>query len=223
MTNAPALQKLTKSDVYYSAREPRTPEGPDLLRNFNGNTAEHVMSVLHDDGLYRHLRFSKPGTSIYRFDLITWPGYLTITGDLGTYTFARLEDMLDFFTGYINSGYWAEKLKNGVSGGNRSVEEHDPEAFRAWVIRDFWEYSRELEPKDARHWWESLRSEVLEGFVDLYSQRGCLDALSDVNAPEGHYQEAYEVDWTRYPVQFELCLAGIVTGIRTYRAQQEAT
>lgn len=218
MSTAPKLQQLTRSDVYY------TPDrgGRDLLSNFNTHTAEHVMTVLRDDGLYRHLRFGKPGTGMYQFDLVTWPGYLAITGDIGTYTFSRLPDMFDFFTGYINHGYWAEKLKNGVGGPREEgVREHDCDAFIAWLLGDFWEYSRDLDPRTTRIWWESIRREVLDDFTDLTSKRSCLDALDLVEAPSGHYQDDWECDWTRYVVQFELCLAGIVTGIRTYRAYKE--
>ena len=41
-----------------------------------------TMSIERDDGLYRHLRFKSSGTNTYYFDLVTWPGYLTVTGDM---------------------------------------------------------------------------------------------------------------------------------------------
>lgn len=42
---------------------------------------------------------------------MTWPGHLSITGDVGGYTFCRLRDMFEFFRGgQINPGYWGEKL-----------------------------------------------------------------------------------------------------------------
>ena len=46
----------------------------DVLVAFAEDVAEHELTVRRDDGLYRHLRFQKPGTWIYGFDLITWPG-----------------------------------------------------------------------------------------------------------------------------------------------------
>ena len=67
----------------------------------------HEMTVLHDDGLYRHLRFTamhlcndaewRTTNGFYWFDLATWPGTLTINGDCGTYTFSRTTDMFEFF------------------------------------------------------------------------------------------------------------------------------
>lgn len=61
----------------------------------------HEMHVLHDDGLYRHIRFKRPGTLMYHFDLITWPGVLAVNGDMGSYMFSRVTDMFTFFTGSL--------------------------------------------------------------------------------------------------------------------------
>lgn len=86
------------------------------------------MTVRHSDGLYRHLRFRRGDTSLYWFDLITWPGTLTFHGDMGTWVFSRIEDMTRFFAGQrINPGYWAEKVKAG------EVRRYDPERFREHV------------------------------------------------------------------------------------------
>ncbi len=95
-------------------------ERADVQRRFLKDTAEHQLTVLRDDGLYRHLRFRKPGTGCYGFDIVTWPGYLAISGDMGAAMFTRLPDMFEFFrtdaqdpsgtsAPYINPGYWSEK------------------------------------------------------------------------------------------------------------------
>src|ERR1039457_99476 len=97
-----SMSTQTRKDEAEAARE-----------RFERDTAEHEMTVIHDDGLYRHLRFQKPGSWIYGYDIVTWPGYLAITGDAGEYMFARLPDMFEFFAGNdrINPQYWAEKLR----------------------------------------------------------------------------------------------------------------
>ena len=81
------------------------------------DTAHHRLSVIRDDGVYRHLRMQQPETSCYYYDIITWPGYLTVTGDMGTWTFSRSYDMFRFFGGAfeqgINTYYWSEKLEAG--------------------------------------------------------------------------------------------------------------
>ena len=87
---------------------------------FLSDIANHQMTVIRDDVVGRHIRFRRPSTICYGFDLITWPGHLCITGDLGTYVFQRLVDMFEFFRAdpfyadrhpkqqlFINAGYWA--------------------------------------------------------------------------------------------------------------------
>ena len=89
---------------------------------------KHEMTIIKDDDLYRHLRFRQPESSNRYFDLITWKGHLCITGDMGTWVFARLDDMFNFFTGKdaslkedlnINPSYWSEKIigKSRFGGG----------------------------------------------------------------------------------------------------------
>jgi hypothetical protein len=86
----------------------------DIAARFERDTAGHGMTVLHDDGLYRHLRFQNPGRSAYWFDLVTWPGFLAFAGDMDGYVFTRVEDMFTFFRGHnINPDYWAEKVVDG--------------------------------------------------------------------------------------------------------------
>lgn len=86
---------------------------PDSTARFKTDTKNHQMTVLHDDGLYRHLRFKPPGISFYWFDIVTWPGKLAFVGDGEGFVFSRLDDMFEFFRmsrGRINPMYWAEKL-----------------------------------------------------------------------------------------------------------------
>ena len=218
-TNIPTvLQKLQHGDTKYCYND-------QLFERFNSSVAdgEQVMTVLRDDGLYRHLRFKKPGSSFYRFDLVTWPNNLTITGDIGTYTFSRVEDMFTFFTGYINTDYWAEKIAHG---GRPSVLNYDEDVFRKWLVEDFWEYSRELDPKQTKEWWQTLKDYVLDDFTYIGTHHHAISALDDIRnysgVPSEHYNESYEHGWARYDWHFELCLAAIVTGVRTYSGWKAA-
>lgn len=114
----------------------------EVSETFKENTDTHTMKVRLDNGIYRHLEFSKPGSNIYRFDLITYPGYLVVSGDMGEWVFSRLPDMFEFFRspeGTINPVYWAEKCKaadyrNGlkifdVNIAKRSVKEYLQELY----------------------------------------------------------------------------------------------
>jgi hypothetical protein len=129
-----------------------------IAERFQRETANHEMTVKHDDGLYRHLRFRDPKYGSYWFDLITIPGALIFQGDGETFAFRRIEDMFEFFrspVGRINPGYWAEKLtsdrdsvmtynedlfKRYVANELTCAEEHYPgvtEAWKAKVTGDF--------------------------------------------------------------------------------------
>jgi len=218
------LASLTHRDVQYTDHKTGVPA---LLGGFNANMANHEMTILHEDGLYRHLRFRNPTNSFYWYDLITWPGSLTITGDMGTYTFRRVEDMFQFFRGYINTGYWAEKLQNGHSGGRSQVENYDEDLFKQWVVQDFWETSRDMDATKSRIWWHTIKDEVLDGWVNTTNAHAALSALAEVDqahvAPRNHYADAWEAaeGWTRYDWHFEYCLAAVLTGIRTYEAHKQ--
>lgn len=89
-----------------------------MENEFLRNVKNHGMEILMDQGVYRHIRFGKLASKVFCFELITWPGFLTICGDMGTYTFERTEDMFEFFS-YpeqtdlsINPFYWAGKLQS---------------------------------------------------------------------------------------------------------------
>jgi hypothetical protein len=88
---------------------------PDYGRDwFLRDFAANELTILREDGLYRHLRFQRPGSSLYWFDLVTWPGALTVTGDVDTFTFKCERDMIAFFRGQpVNPSYWAEKITDG--------------------------------------------------------------------------------------------------------------
>ena len=112
----------------------------DSKAKFVSDTDEHQMTILHDDGVYRHLRFKAPGTRFYWFDLVTWPGHLSITGDMGAFTFARVQDMFTFFYGHdINPGYWGEKVIAG------EVKAYSEDVFREWVDEEL-DRGRESKP-----------------------------------------------------------------------------
>jgi len=83
---------------------------------FLKTVADHRITILLDTGLYRHIRCEQPGTRNHYFDLVTWPGSLAYTGDVGSFMFSRSSDMFAFFRPdgegtRINPQYWGEKLQ----------------------------------------------------------------------------------------------------------------
>jgi hypothetical protein len=110
----------------------------DIAERFAKETADHKMEIRHDDGLYRHIRFSALN-SLDWFDLITWPYNLIVNGSHGSFHFCRFsddtEDMFVLFRSgsagrRINPHYWAEKVRAG------EVMSWSEDDFRQWVTQE---------------------------------------------------------------------------------------
>ncbi len=124
---------------------------PYGANRFAADTRNHQLTILRDDGLYRHLRFAPPQGGFYWFDLVTWPGKLAITGGFGDgFVFSRVEDMFTFFRrgmhvsdnpNAINPSYWAEKV---VDGRERCTD-YSEDKFRTFVDEDV-KYGEEGHP-----------------------------------------------------------------------------
>lgn len=111
----------------------------DVAERFAGETVDHQLEIVHDRGLYRHLKFRHQGpyySGYYWFDLITIPGTLIFQGDGESYVFSRNEDMFDFFRGSAyrgkpNLSYWAEK----VTSDRDRLQRYDEDLFRDAVMQ----------------------------------------------------------------------------------------
>lgn len=102
---------------------------------FADDVADHRMIVKLDHGVHRHIVFQQREHSWNnRFELITYPGKLVISGDRGAHVFSRMYDMFQFFRSNgnehgINPHYWAEKLPDG----RRSVQEYSEDTLKQLV------------------------------------------------------------------------------------------
>lgn len=120
---------------------------PCSEERFLEDIKSHEMTVVRSDGADRFIRFKRPGSGTYHFDILTWPGKLIITSDMGTWVFSRLEDMFELFrmdkkdfeyqkekTLQINPDYWAEKLCMGTHDCGTSAREWDQKVFKEKVM-----------------------------------------------------------------------------------------
>jgi hypothetical protein len=189
---------------------------PEIAARFARDTAGHEMTVLHDNGLYRHLRFSRPRpeSSMYWFDLITWPGCLTIRGDIGeSYTFNRLPDMFQFFRSDrqwgINQSYWAEKL----DAGRDSVKEYNEELFRQLVCELFVDAVRYSDAPAGLG--KAVREEILnsEFLADENEARGVLDSFEYKGF---RFRDTWELSFHDYEWTFLWACYAIHWGIGQY-------
>jgi hypothetical protein len=169
-----------------------------IAERFAGDTAGHQMIVKHDDGLYRHLRFMhhhlcndavmRPGPSHYWFDLVTWPGTLTINGDCGTFVFSRVTDMFEFFRSKygINPQYWAEKLQ---APDPRGAKKYSEDVFRQHVVEYVTEAIRY--GSAPRGIGNAVRSEIFGPFAKWSTEyeEGAREALAEFG-----YGDTYTAD-----------------------------
>ncbi|MEU8525308.1 hypothetical protein AB0C77_06845 [Streptomyces sp. NPDC048629] len=194
----------------------RTPEQIEaqVKARFLRDTARHQLAILHDDGLYRHLRLtSNPrGYGEYWFDIVTWPGSLTFRGDVGDdYVFSRVQDMFTFFRsrrGEINPHYWAEKL----GGGRRSVKEYSEDALRQQVVERFVEDARwnGVPPGTGK----AIRTWVLN--EDLSDEHTARNVLEDFAHRGYEFSDVWEWDFREYEQSYLWACHAIVWAIGRY-------
>lgn len=205
---------------------------------FLKDVEQHIMTVLRDDGVHRHIRFKGPQCSAYWFDLITWPGTLCIDGDCGTYVFRRMEDMFEFFridrdwlrdgaTLSINPGYWGEKLQATANGGFKEFSE---DSFRENVKRFFDDWVESNQPDDdcdadilkefnlqKHHLWEEIDDEVLSYIED--GAHACYQRVYDFTSetvPGFAFNDFWEVSSDEYTFHFIWCCYAITWGVNAY-------
>lgn len=196
---------------------------PESTARFKADTKNHEMTVLHDDGLYRHLRFKPPGISFYWFDLVTWPGKLAFVGDGEGFVFSRLEDMFEFFRmshGSINPGYWAEKVVDDPTRARR----YSAEKFAARVAEALADVE-EIYPGATTAWANHVED------YDVAYASNAHEALSDFRfKPEGapadqaplRFDDAWEWDFQDWHWWFLWACHAIVWGISRYDALKAA-
>lgn len=186
------------------------------VEDFLKDVAAHEMEILQDGNCYRHLKFKRPGTNNYYFNVVTWPGYLAITGDTGAFVFSRTPDMFEFFRAGtsdglgINRQYWAEKLVAVDKNGEKTFS---PETFKY----EIWEWVKQLD--------EELRSnsdflQAVQDEVTSYADDGSYPAVRaaiDFEF-EGHrpFQDFYEVNCSVYTWSFEWCCFAVAWAVQRY-------
>lgn len=194
---------------------------PDV---FNRDIKDHTMSVVYladDVSTYRHLRFARPNTRCYSFDLITWPGHLVYTGDMGTYVFSRVEDMFDFFRGdRPNFNYWAEKC----------LAQDKPDGITQWSNEKLTQYLKEsydeylsqfeegcLSDQDKSELWQEIEDQIINEASN--GPTAAIQAAMDFDMPEYpdlRFSDAWEWNCNDYTFRFCWCCHALVWAIARY-------
>jgi hypothetical protein len=193
--------------------------------SFLKDISSHQMTVLLDNGLYRHIRFIRPNTSCMYFDLITAPGLLLYRGDMGCYEFERIPDMFDFFRSDreyyqkqgkkvpINIGYWAEKLQS-VSTFGEGYREYSQELFNEEIeewVQSFVESNPEVDEDKLR---QEVDDEVLSmGEFECEARHAADDfRFNDREV----FSDFFEVRLTRPTYHYTWACYAISWGIEQY-------
>lgn len=194
---------------------------------FDRDTAEHELHVLRDDGLYRHLRCMRPKSYMYGFDVVTWPGYLALVGDIGDYVFTRVRDMFDFFgsessalhPAQINPHYWAQKLRAAPREGtpDHRGEVYSAEAYearvRAWVA----ETQDDMEPEKREAFAAAVERDLIDTWEFPHSQDAAVTLLDDFEHDGIRIREPWEWRLAALDSHFVWACFGIVWAIGEYR------
>lgn len=168
------------------------------------------MTVVLDDGLNRRLTF-RGGKLGNWFDIVTWDGVLVFNGDMGSYMFARIPDMFQFFqtddTFRINPDYWASKMiAVDASSSYKVLSETKARAEVAHIARNIRKHGRNADVH-----------ELLES-VDYYSNRdGFFNSIADWT---WEFPDVYYSDLEEHSYGFLWCLHAIVWGIEKYNASK---
>lgn len=202
--------------------------------SFLADVATHEIKIVRDDGVYRHIVFKRPGTRCYQFDLITWPGVLCYTGDMGTYVFQRLTDMFDLFRtsenewNYkknglsISPGYWSDKLLATDNGGGHT--EFDDDMFKRVVMDHLVTWIREHREQTTKGERRELWDEVIETVINAEDdsaghirRAAALDYVCCVNRDlKFSFVDFWEHRLQRLTYHFVWCCYAMAWGIQQY-------
>lgn len=183
---------------------------------FLSDVKDHTLTILRDDGVYRHLRCRAPGTGIMGFDIVTWPGHLAYAGDMGDYVFQRTNDMFEFFRhDGISPGYWAEKVV--AQDKHDGIENFSVEKFREAVLSD----TREHLELDEGAELPGDVAEDIECLLDAENEFECAVAMNDFHSPLVEFNDFWEHDVKEYSYRFIWCCCALVWAIKRYDEAKE--
>lgn len=202
-----------------TATKPETNE-QEVARRFPLEIAKHGAKILLRQGVYRHIDCRAPGTFSHAFTVTTWPGYLAITGDVGSFVFTRLHDMFDFFRadhGRINPSYWAEKLVATNKGAGHKAFSED--LFIAAVRADLasWLEGATIDPATQSELEDAVEEQVIAHAYD--SSNVAMRAAMDFEwKGERLFREFYNHRLDAYTYHFLWCCHAIVWAIGSWDA-----
>ena len=189
-------------------------------KQFDKDVSNHVMTIVNDNGVNRCIQFADPKTFNLHFTLTTWPGYLCISGDMGTYVFARLKDMFEFFRsakGETNPDYWAEKCEAADKRTGGATDCYDKDIFRERVKERVDDYF--TDKKQRARCWQEIEDTVLHADSEYEAH----DNARKFEFEGFQLTDFWECNLRRDTYQYLWCCLAIVWGIHQYDAAKAVT
>ncbi|MDX3713448.1 hypothetical protein PV733_31795 [Streptomyces europaeiscabiei] len=194
---------------------------PEIAARFARDTANHRMTVLHEAGLYRHLRFANPAADGHTpFELITWPFNLVVkAGWVFHFDIDATPDMLDLFrktafSGEINPGYWSEKVRAGrdeIDGFSDDLFEQQVKAHVVAAIRE----------GDAPRGIGAAVTRDIFSWGDISHEAGARRELEDFRYECWSFGETWEWNFSHYTPGFLHCCHAIRRGVDLWDAARK--
>ena len=187
------------------------------VERFQKDIANHGMAVHRDDGIYRHLAFRHKGEHSWNmwFEIVTWPNALTIRGDMGSWSFSRIEDMFRFFRSSeelaINPSYWSEKCES-VDWRTGPCKVFDADTFKANIVSSLDNYDLEAEQRVV------ILAALNDGVFRYDTEHEMRQELDDFECGDFSFSNAWEISGRTFSYHFLWCLYAIVWGIQQYDA-----
>jgi len=196
--------------------------------------SEHEMTVIMDaDSGHRHLTFSKPNDSNQHFHINTWGEYLSFTGDMGSYVFARNADMFRFFRSdelAIKPSYWSEKCQAACKTGqiqkfnHKALSESIDERIEYLCLdlkNDYEDHGEDYSSLET--FTAAVKAEMVDHFkmadLDEYRFISVIEGFESSIIPDLHIIEDGDHEWIiadSYTYHYHWCLYAIVWAIQQY-------
>lgn len=193
------------------------------IEKFMQQVEKHELTILRDDGLYRHLKLAVPGTDYESFQIVTWPGFLAYAGDMGAFTFSRITDMFEFFRGRMNGNhqYWAEKCV--AADKDDGLRKFCPETFESAVRDDIAGQVEDASLVDAivdevmhNHNGGAAGMESVESALDFMMSGDFSDVEVDGREFNLNFEGFYEHTIEDYTGRFKRCCFALPWAIQKY-------
>lgn len=170
--------------------------------SFLKDVENHKATIILDSKIHRHIHCTS-GSSCYHFDIVTYPGHLVVSGDMGDFVFQRTVDMFEFFRPnntyledkWIDVGYWGGKLQASSVRGQSKFEVFDGDLIIPSVMEHLEEYCEDLDYKFDIYLDENSNPEYkdIESFTSAFKK--------EVKDYFDYHEE--ELNWQQYASVFE--------------------